>query len=572
MYGGIPVMSATEFQSKLLDRRDIIKGLFAASSLAFLSACTGGSGSADSGSSDGGDASEVFVKTYLTSPSSLDPYCAYASAGAQVTYQLFDSLTRYDFERERIVPLAASSFSASEDGLTFTFKLRRAQFHNGETVTSTSFKRGWERLCATSGSLVDSLGTSSARFLLASIQGYDDLLQGRASGLAGVQCPDDQTLVVTCSEPCADLPYIVAHPALAPIPQAAETDADSFAARPVGNGPFSIKRTWKQGDDVDLVRFDGYYGSESSVDGISFIDGDNTETIYKQFLSGRLDFCEVPIEEVSSAVSKRGQAESSFEMSEGNHLVKMPELKVVYLALNLKNEWLANADVRKGISLALNREGICKDIYRGVCLPADDIVPPTCPGYREGAWDCTATDVDRAASLVKGAKADSDAGDKIKLTFGYVAAGGNAEVAKAIAEALDKVGFDIELKELKSGELLRSVKAGEVDIARLSWGTETPEMGRFMRPLFRSGEDGSANGSLYADDDVDAKLDAARAIVDDSERIAAFQEVDDIVSEACPVIPLMFYVRSFAGSDRIEKLDIDVLGNPDFASASVDGR
>ena len=90
-----------------------------------------------------------------------------------------------------------------------------------------------------------------------------------------------------------------------------------------------------------------------------------------------------------------------------------------------------------------------------------------------------------------------------------------------------------------------------------------------MRPLFHSGDEGRGSVFAYADGDVDAKLDAARALVDDEGRLAAYQEIDDLVSDSCPVIPLLFYARCFAGSDRIEKLDIDVLGSPEFDGVSM---
>ena len=561
-------MSASEFQNKLLDRRDVLKGLFAASSLAFLTACTNGSGSGAIGSYSK-SSSDVVLKSFLTAPKSIDPYCAYDAPGVQVTCQLFEPLTRFDLQNERIVPLSASSFSVNDDATQFTFKLRQATFHNGESVSSTSFKRAWERIASSSGAAHDAYGASSASFLLQEITGYAAFVSGTASDIEGIECPDDQTLVVNLSTPCADFPYLAAHPALSPVPTTAVTDADAFFASPVGNGPFRMKRAWKAGEDVDLVPFKDYWGDAPAIDGLSFIDGDNTETVYKQFLSGRLDFCEVPIEEVSSSVAKRGQSESTYEMSAGNHLVKMPELKVVYLALNMKNEHLADAEFRRALSLAIDREDISKSIYRGVCLPADDIVPPTCPGYRSGAWKDAVCDFDKANELLdkSAPKVSSDRG--VELSIGYVDAGGNKELVESLVKNFEKVGITLKPVEYESKDFLKAVSAGEIDIARVAWGTETPSMARFMRPLFHSGDEGRGNVFSYADADVDAKLDAARALVDDEGRVAAYQEIDDLVSDACPVIPLMFYARCFAGSDRIEQLDIDVLGAPEFDGVSM---
>lgn len=556
-------MGASEFQNQLLDRRDVLKGLFAASSLAFLTACTNGGSSGVAGSASGASA-DVMLKTYLTAPKSIDPFCAYDAPGMQVTRQLFDPLTRYDSENERIAPLSASSFSANGDATQFTFRLRQATFHNGEAVTSASFKRAWERIAAPASSARDTFGASAAGFLLQEVAGYAEFAQGTASSIVGIECPDDQTLVVNLSTSCADFPYIVAHPALSPVPVAAVNDNEAFVSSPIGNGPFCMKRSWKAGEDIDLVPFKGYWGDTPQIDGLSFIDGDNTETVYKQFLSGRLDFCEVPIEEVSSSVSKRGQSESPFEMSTGNHLVKMPELEVVYLVLNSANEHMGDVEFRRALSLAIDREDICKSIYRGVCLPADDIVPPTCPGYRAGAWKSATCDLDKANELLDkvAPRYGSDRG--VELSIGYVDAGGNKELVETLVKNFEKAGLTLKPVEYASKDLFRAIAAGEVDIARVSWSTETPSMERFLQPLFHSGDTGRGNVCAYTDADVDAKLDAARSIVDDESRVTAYQEVDDAVADACPVIPVLFYARCFAGSDHIERLDVDVLGNPAF--------
>ncbi len=78
------------------------------------------------------------------------------------------------------------------------------------------------------------------------VEGYDDLLAGNATELSGVTCPDDETLVVKLSSAYADFPFVASHPALAPVPECAESDVKSFYLAPVGNGPFMMDGKWRR--------------------------------------------------------------------------------------------------------------------------------------------------------------------------------------------------------------------------------------------------------------------------------------------------------------------------------------
>lgn len=203
--------------------------------------------------------------------------------GTQVEYQLFDALTSYDAEKGEIVPLACESFEANDDATEFTFKIKKAKFHNGDDVTSKSFKLGWERLVNTKSAIATEYGPSEVSYHLSMVEGYDDLLAGNATELSGVTCPDDETLVVKLSSAYADFPFVASHPALAPVPECAESDAKSFYLAPVGNGPFMMDGKWEDGQEINLKKFDDYYGDKAKIDGIHFRVIKDMETAYKEF-------------------------------------------------------------------------------------------------------------------------------------------------------------------------------------------------------------------------------------------------------------------------------------------------
>ena len=104
---------------------------------------------------------------------------------------------------------------------------------------------------------------------------------------------------------------------------------------------------------------------------------------------------------------------------------------------------------------------------------------------------------------------------------------------------------------------------------RLGWIADYPIMDNFLYPLFDSDSLGGDNKSGYNNPEFDAKVNEARATVDDKERIAKMQEADAMVSADCPVIPVMFYTHTLAGSDRIKHLYVDPQKHADLSTAEL---
>ena len=150
-------MADSMFHQPVMGRRAFVGGTLAASSMAFLAAC-GKKGGDASGSESGST-----LNFYINNPVCIDPYNVQEDQGTQVEYQLFDPLTSYDAEKGEIVPLACESFEANDDATEFTFKIKKAKFHNGDDVTSKSFKFGWERLVNTKSAIATEYGPSEGR-------------------------------------------------------------------------------------------------------------------------------------------------------------------------------------------------------------------------------------------------------------------------------------------------------------------------------------------------------------------------------------------------------------------------
>ena len=476
-------MADFKFHEPVMGRRAFVGGSLAASSLAFLAACGKKGGSSAAGSASGAT-SGATVNYYINNPVCIDPYNVQEDQGTQVSFQLFDALTNFDYDKNEIVGLAAESWDASDDATEFTFHLRKgAKFHNGDAVDAEAFKRAWTRVVYPKSAVAMEYSPSEVSYHLSMVQGYDELAAGDTDEFAGLSCPDDLTFVVKLTAAYADFPYVASHPALAPVPAAAEDDAKNFYLAPIGNGPFQMDGKWEDGQEINLKKFDDYYGeNKAKVDGVHFTVQKDVETAWKEFQAGNLDICDVPVPQIDAAIKDRGESKDGYTMSDGQRMLLGGEPSVYYLVCNNTVEPFDNADVRRAVSMAINREAICKTLFKGTRTPADGIIPPGIDGYEEGAWEYCKYDVDAAKECLDkaGYPAGSDGSRGLKLTLSYNQDGGHKEIMESVIGDLEKVGLEVVSDTPEWSALLDQYQQLDYQFGRLGWIADYPIMDNFL--------------------------------------------------------------------------------------------
>jgi oligopeptide transport system substrate-binding protein len=495
-------------------------------------------------------------------PTGIDPVGAQGPDGVNVVNALFDSLTAWNPVTSEVEPAAAVSWEANANATVWTFHLQPgAKFSNGSPVRAIDFKVAWERL-------FKGAAPNPYNYLLDDVQGSLRLANHKALHLSGVSAPKASTLVVALKHPLGDFPSLVANAMLGPLPHVLVRNPATRAAfhkAPVGNGPFKLAQAWNGRRVIKLVANPGYYGTKPYIDGVTFRVMTDMATAYTKFKAGGLDVCTPSIADHAAAVSAYGVATNGFTAQPGQQTVPGPDGIVGFLSFNTKRAPLDDVKVRQAISLAFDRSAVSGFRPGGeLAEPAGSVLLPGVPGYVADAWPYAALDRAQAASLLTAAGHAGGAGLP-QIGMLYIPEW-RALVMELKAEAAT-IGVHIKPVPVTWDQFLMRAYTGKFMTTPMYWGLDYPAAYDIDYLLFA----GSQNlaGTFYTNPVVNAALNAARATVDTTARIAAFQAVDAQIAADAPIAPLMYGDRTTVCSARLHDATLSPMGLFDFTSVWI---
>ncbi|MGH2725518.1 MAG: ABC transporter substrate-binding protein [Actinomycetota bacterium] len=473
---------------------------------------------------------------------SLDPATATGRGTLLVLSQLFDPLSTVDPATGEPKP-GAASWVTSPDGMTVTFTILPATYHDGTKVTPRDFKATFDRIARKATN-------SDLAFQLEAVKGFHAAkIAGTAPGLAGIQAGPTQ-LKIVLDRPFAELPLFLAHPALGPLPPSMLASGARLQRRPIGNGPFKMAED-RSSDTVTLERFDDHAGGKPYLDRMQIRLVNDAEQGWRDFLGGRTDVAEVPAEAIPGSRSRAGSGGFG------------PFWAALYYGLNLRNPAFAKPEVRKALSLAIDRKQIAEVVYGGTKEEAAGIIPRGVRGFTERACADCVRDVERARSLI----AAAFGGKPPELIIDHLNASPSKEVAQAIAGDLQEVGLKAALRAHNSTDYLKLLQAGQHQIAELGWLSEVPSPDGFLAQQLRTGSPNNHTG--FADGAFDAFIDQARKQRDGTKRLEAYSAAEKRAFELMPLIPIVFFRNHVGVAAKIRGMRIDGAGLFDAAAVWI---
>jgi oligopeptide transport system substrate-binding protein len=541
-------------------------------------------------------------------PLTLDPRFIADEEGELVADALFDPLVRLDDELE-VVPAAATRWSVSDDGRELTFRLREATFHDGTPVTAQDFVRSFNRIADGTAD-----PPSFLAYLLAPVEGLE-VAQRDGAELSGVEAVDDRTLRIRLVEPEPAFLTTLADPSLVPLPAVADEDLEAFGEQPVGNGPFLMTEP-REPDAFLRLRRNEEHHDPPLVDEVVLVvyPQDSTRDLqWDDLLQGQLQVAEVPPERRQEAIDRYGRSADGYR---GPGFVDGLTSTVYLYGFDTTLPPFDLPEVRRAISLAIDRDALANEVLQESRVPATAIVPPPIPGAQAGACvhcrhdpEAARTELEAARESLaaaaasdageddapegaddEGAAGDDGAPDEAapedggedetadappvleRLTLTHNRGRTHAAIAEAMAADIEAaLGIEVELEAQDLQPFVQAVRRGEVAAFRLGWDAGEPDPGAYLRPLFHSSQVGLDNLTRYADEEVDRLLDQARAAEEAPLAIAWYRQAERRILADAPVLPLLWYRHQRVIASEVQDLTISPLGRMSLREAWLDG-
>ena len=470
------------------------------------------------------------------SPETIDPALSSAVDSGNMILHAFEGLVKFD-RNNNVVPALAESWEKSDDGLTWTFHLRKnLKWSDGSPLTSKDFAYAWRRIAD------PATAAPYGYDLLSVVKGYPEAAKGDVSKL-GVETPNANTFVVHLSAPCIYFDKITTFPVLVPVQEKTiKAAGDKWTVDPktyVSNGPYYMTE-FTDGSQIVFEKNPYYWDVENiTFDKIVWHLIEDPNTSYTAYNEGNIQLIkDVPTEEIPSL---RGSSEFHVE----------PIMGTYYLSFNIRKELFKDSRVREALSLAIDRNYVANTIMGGTYSPAKNFVGP---GMTDAAPNSSFEKVtaekygnhfsdDYNADLAKAKKLLADAGypdGKGFPTIEYVT--NDTSYHKAVAEYLQSawkelgITMNVNIQEWKTFTADR--RAGNFDIARNGWVCDWDDPSNIIN-LFETAN--GNNDGKYSSEGFDELVDRARNTNSVEKHYDLLHKAEQVALGDAAMAPIAYY-------------------------------
>lgn len=460
----------------------------------------------EGGSGEAGKLRDTIVFAQSADATSLDPQAIVNMRSFDVYANMFDGLVALD-ENNKVIPALAESWEKIDDK-SMRFKLRQGvKFHDGSTMTAEDVKFSFERMI------------------------NSKIVSTYVSFLESVEIEDENTVVLKCSEPYAQMLITLTIPCCAIVPKAVvEADETGFAQKPVGTGPYKFVE-WKESESITMEAFDGYWGQPAKTKNLvmKVIPEGAQRTIMLE--TGEIDVAYDVLANDAARIEENGDLTLLHQVGQ--------KFGVVYFKANSKGP-VGDPRVRQAIEYAVNKEELMQAILAGYGQVGKLYATPMTAGY-DAAGDGSEYSVDKAKALM------TEAGypDGFDLAIYTTEAQTYVEIAQILQSQLQEVGINATITTLEQNTLNQKVYDGEEIEMRINfYNSLTGDMDFVMSKLVTT-----AYGQTYFNEKVDEIQKRAKAEFDDAKRNEIYGEFLDLMAKDMPWMTL-YYEENLVGINK----------------------
>jgi methyl-accepting chemotaxis protein/ABC-type transport system substrate-binding protein len=474
------------------------------------------------------DGGAITVSTVLWQQLNLDPLFTTSSAAGFLTKTLHATLVAFG-EGAELMPALAERWEVLDQGLVYRFHLRRgARFHNGRQVEAADVRDSLVRL------LYPEL-EAQAEWIMRSVRGSAEVISGRSRTCSGLVVRDSMTIDIQLSEPVAFfLALLTMHQAsIVPIEEL-NRDPIRFRLNPIGAGPFKVE----EAVEGKHVRFranrDYYLSGLPHIDSLTFrLDLRSARDVADAFFRGEIDVAHnIPLKIVSDIKQDARYAP---------YMHNTVQLHTSYLGYDCSVAPFNRVEVRQAINYALNREKINEQVFAGLGVPAQSLLPPGLLGYDE-SLRALPYDPERGRSLMRQAGYANGFETEYR-TWETDEFRNNGTLAR-ITEDLEAIGIRLRVTHHSATDARAHLNhAGHGTFFCGNWYADFPDSDNFFYVFFHS-ESNGVRGFYWSTPETDQMIMEARRSNDTDERLTIYRHLNEMMVREAP-LAVLFHDRFF---------------------------
>ena len=533
----------------------------------------------------------------------MDPIYSNDLYSSNEIARVYEGLLEYHYLKRpyELTPnLAASMPKISDDGKTYTFKLKKGvYFHDdeafekgkGREVIAQDFVYSLKRLAD------PKLQATGWWTLDGKIQGLNEWREkygdrdevDYSEEIEGLKALDKYTLQFKLTKPYPQFLYTLAMPfTFVVAEEVVERHGKEFLNHPVGTGPFMLDE-FDQGNKIVYKKNPNFrkklFPSEASDEFKKYLDHAGEKLPFADkiiveiiredqprwlnFQRGNLDFIAIPKDNFETAITPGKGLTDQFK-KKGIELDITPSLDVTYTAFNHDKELFQNVNLRRAMMAAYNLPKANELFFNGTAIAAQSVVPPGIAGHMKDYKNpYIGPDVEKAKELLK--KAGYPGGQGLRtITYDTAASTVSRQMGEFFKKRMDEIGINIRVRQNPWPELQKKITNRQVDLYGIAWGADYPDAQNFLQLLYGPNSSPGPNGAGYDNEKFNKMYKKATTMQPGSERAALYEKMNKYVAEQVPwifgvhrqnYVLRQGWLENFVNSDfsagRAQYLDVD---------------
>ncbi len=472
-------------------------------------------------------------------PATLDPHHVAGVWENRIIGDMFLGLTTEGPDGE-VVPGAAESWTISDDGLTYTFKLRDHSWSDGTPVTADDFVFALRRI------LSPEMAAKYASLLypISNAENINNASLTDPSKL-GARAIDSKTLEITLEAPT---PYFIeqlTHYTAFPVPKhLVEAHGDDWIKKEniASNGAYVLDE-WVPNTHVRLIKNADFYDAANvAIDKVEFFPSEDRGAVQKRFRSGEIDIAKDFASEQFDFLKKNLPDQTRVA----------PYLGIYYYPVNTTKPPFDDKRVRQALSMAIDRAAITDKVLKTGEVPAYSFVPPGTGNYGDPAFvDWMEVPYKERVEKAKALLAEAGYGpdNPVKLTLSYNTSENHKRIAIAVSAMWKQLGVQAELFNQEVTPHYNKLEQNDFDIARAGWIADYNDAQNFLYLL--ETRTGRQNYGRYSNPQFDDYMAKAATTTDMDKRAQYLRSAEAVAMEDQPVIPIYYYVSKNLVSENV---------------------